>query len=71
MACECSLCKEIRLLRDLINELLIVRDRQPCLRTANGIPMGMGQAKERRVRKTLKSLKELGVTFGPAEERGK
>jgi hypothetical protein len=51
------------LLRQLVKELLVIRCGQPCLKTANGIPMGMGVSKERRVTKLLRTLQESGVSF--------
>lgn len=57
----------IELLKELLRELLIIRHKQPCLKTANGIPMGMGNAKERRVRKSLEALRKLGISFEPSD----
>jgi hypothetical protein len=61
-----SLFYENKLLKRLLAEVLVVREnKQPCLNTANGMPMGMGAAKERRVRKILKDLREMGSTLCP------
>jgi hypothetical protein len=46
--------------RKLTAELLVFNGKQPCFKTYNGVPMGMGRAKESRVRKILKALAELG-----------
>ena len=49
--------------RRIVKELLTFNGKQPCLKTHNGVPMGMGRIKENRVKKSLKILKELGETF--------
>jgi len=51
-------------LEALVNELLIIRPyhKQPCFRSEDG-PVGLGHAKERRIKKILAALKDVGVVF--------